>query len=127
ENGRPLIKVNGPEGFSEIAQLLAARGPGGFISFDPNTGAWYAFNGQDIPWNNDFTRKGLSFLGSPDGARGIAEDNRFAPVPRPSSQQGLYGLGPISVPSWPEQTPLAALMLLTILGGVLAVRMRKHA
>ncbi|MFH1258143.1 MAG: hypothetical protein V1658_04345, partial [Candidatus Micrarchaeota archaeon] len=77
QNGQPWLTANGPNGLAELAALIAAKGMGGMIAFDPRTGLWYALNGQDINWNQDFAKRGLSLYNTPDGTRGIPADNLY--------------------------------------------------
>ncbi|MEK6843534.1 MAG: hypothetical protein AABY04_03520 [Candidatus Micrarchaeota archaeon] len=125
QNGVPKLSAEGPDGFRELlATLLAAKGPGGMIAFDPRTGLWYALNGQDIPWNDEFAKRGLSLYNTPDGTRGIPADNLLT-YPRKGSAYDPYS-SPISIPSFPENNYLAfALMLGAIMAGVFAVRVRR--
>ncbi|MBI5224276.1 hypothetical protein HY989_00220 [Candidatus Micrarchaeota archaeon] len=125
QNGVPKLSAQGPDGFKELlATLLAAKGPGGMIAFDPRTGLWYALNGQDIPWNDEFAKRGLSLYNTPDGTRGLPADNLLT-YPRKGSSYDPYS-SPISIPSFPENNYLAfALMLGAIVVGVFAVRIRR--
>ncbi|VVB68383.1 Uncharacterised protein [Candidatus Norongarragalina meridionalis] len=120
-NGQPTLGVTGPDGIKELAALIAAKGEQGILTFNPSTGAINVYNGQDIPMNSDFASKGVGFMSDANGnTRGVPIDNPFS-VGGGSSTPTVSGL---NLPSWPEELPLAALMLIAILGGVLAVRMR---
>jgi hypothetical protein len=125
KNGQPTLSVNGPDGLAEIAALLAAKGPGGIIAFDPRTGLWYALNGQDIPWNDEFAKRGLSLYNTQDGTRGVASDNMFG-YPRNTGSGSTSTNSPFSIPSFPTNGIYALLMLATILTGVVFVRFRKE-
>jgi hypothetical protein len=123
QNGQPTLTVTDPNGLRDIAALLAARAPGGILVFDPQTGKWQLLNGQDIPLNPDFASKGLSLLGSPDGARGVARDSLLSQPRRPGRETA--GLGAFAaLPSWPEHPLALAAMLAALLAGVLFVRSR---
>lgn len=124
QNGQPTLSATGPDGLSDLAAaLLAAKGAGGIIAFDPRTGLWYALNGQDIPWNQDFAKRGLSLYNTPDGMMGVAGDNLFA-YPRQQTGSGSSG-STFSIPSFPKNEIIAALMLGLILMGVVFVRVRR--
>ncbi|HLC48045.1 MAG TPA: hypothetical protein VJI13_03130 [Candidatus Norongarragalinales archaeon] len=125
QNGQPVLSASGPDGFKELAELLALKGAGGIMAFDPRTGLWYALNGQDIPWNDEFAKRGLNFYNTPDGTRGLVGDNLYA-YPRRDTGEGNGGT-PFSIPSIPGEPPYAALMLAAIMLGVLAIRWRKLA
>ncbi|MBU1197660.1 hypothetical protein KJ765_04055 [Candidatus Micrarchaeota archaeon] len=125
QDGQPFVQATGPDGYRDIAALLAAQGPNGILAFDPRTGLWYAFNGQDIPWNPDFANQGLGYFNSEDGARGVPGSDLFAPARRTgtgdSSQNSL-----LSVPSIPDNHALLALVLISsIVLGVAVVRYRR--
>ncbi|MFH0971145.1 MAG: hypothetical protein V1835_01110 [Candidatus Micrarchaeota archaeon] len=124
ENGQPWLTATGPDGFKELAMLLAAKGAGGIIAFDPRTGLWYALNGQDIPWNQDFAKRGLSMYNTPDGTRGTASDNLLA-YPRLQGSGVGNNNNPFSIPSFPENYAYMALMIATIMAGVMFVRIRR--
>ncbi len=119
-DGKPVLSVNGP-GISELATLLAARGPNGILAFNPTTGMWELFNGQDIPWNRDFAENGLSVFGTPDGPRGVAQQSLFAP---PRREAIGYGLGPLAaMPAWPDGVWLV-IMIGAIAAGAALVRVK---
>jgi len=124
QTGNPQLSVEGP-GWKDLGDLLAAKGTGGIMTFNPSTGAITVYNGQDIPLNPDFASKGMGFSGTPEGTQGIPSNNPFG--------QNRYGTGtetrttPISLPSWPENVLLAIAMLFAILGGVAVVRYRRFA
>ena len=124
QTGFPELKVSGPDGFREIATLLAARGQGGIFVFDPTTGLAKILNGQDISLNRDFATKGISYFGTPDGTRGIPADSLVDL--RRSLAYGQSQSNPLdflAMPSIPSDNPLVALlMLLGVFGAVLAVR-----
>ncbi|MFQ5406275.1 MAG: hypothetical protein ACE5DI_03915 [Candidatus Micrarchaeia archaeon] len=126
DKGQPTINVNGPDGYKDIATLLAARGQNGIIIFDPATGTFRAINGQDISLNRDFATKGLTYVGSPEGIRGIPRDDFLGyrqPVDPDSTGGGLSLLG---LPSFPQNTLLAAVMISAILLGAIAIRTRRR-
>ncbi|MBI5229669.1 hypothetical protein HY991_06175 [Candidatus Micrarchaeota archaeon] len=118
DNGVPTAHVSGPDGFKEIAALLAARGPSGMISVTPSF--IQGFNAQDLPYNPNFMRNGASLVGSPDGTRGVPQENLLAP--RPQRSAGTSGMGPLMMASFPEEPLWIAAMLSAIVGGVLVVR-----
>ncbi len=124
KNGQPTLSASGPDGFKEIAALLAAKGPGGIIAFDPRTGLWYALNGQDIPWNQDFAKRGLTFYNTPDGTRGVAADNLYG-YSRAGGSGNAYSPG-FSITSFPENQLYAALMVFAIVLGVVAIRINRR-
>jgi hypothetical protein len=120
--GFPEINVSGPDGFKEIATLLAARGQNGIFVFDPYTGLAKILNGQDLSLSGDFASKGMSFYGTSDGTRGIAGSN-YVGLARSSGTGASSSSSPLSIPSVPfDNLPVAALMLLSLLGVVVAVR-----
>jgi hypothetical protein len=126
EGGRPVVSVTGPDGIKEVlAALLAARGPGGVLAFDPNTGNWYAFNAQDLPMNPNFAKNGISWFGGTDGAKGLPTENAFA-IPRATQAASVSPLGAFSFPSFAEGLLGVAMVALIVLG-VLAVRVRARA
>ena len=87
--GQPIININGP-GFSEKNPFLFARGPGGMWAYDPSTGMWYAYNGQGIPLDPNFAKRGMSFDGRNGGIYGVPGSNVLAP---------FLGAGRSGVPS----------------------------
>jgi phage gp45-like len=120
--GYPQISVSGPDGFKEIATLLAAKGQNGMFSFDSLTGLFKAINGQSLNLNSDMASKGMSFIGTDNGVKGVASSNylgygnQYGSSPYSTSS-------PLSVPSVPvDNMPIAALMLVLVLSAVLAVR-----
>lgn len=124
KTGAPQITVNGPDGFQEIATLLAARGDNGIFVFDPYTGLAKILNGQDIPLNRDFASSGMSFLSSPDGTKGIAS-NDYLGYPRGYTASTSAASNPLALPSVPDDNwGIAVLMLCGVLCGVLVVRQR---
>ncbi|PIO06610.1 hypothetical protein COT29_00280 [Candidatus Micrarchaeota archaeon CG08_land_8_20_14_0_20_59_11] len=121
DKGQPTLSASGPDGLKELAALLAAKGEQGILTFNPSTGAINVYNGQDIPMNSEFASKGVGFVSDANGnTRGVPIDNPFS-VSGGSSYPAGAGL---NLPSWPDELPLAALMLAVILAGVLAVRLR---
>ncbi|MFH1107509.1 MAG: hypothetical protein V1787_06485, partial [Candidatus Micrarchaeota archaeon] len=126
KDGQPTLSASGPDGFREIAALLAARGQNGILAFDPRTGLWYALNGQDIPWNQDFANKGLSYYNSADGARGVAGDNLLGPR-RTGTATDSTGSNPFALPMFPENNPaVALLMIFAVVAGAAVIRYRKE-
>lgn len=124
--GQPVVNVSGPDGIREVlAMLLAARGPGGIMVFDPKTGNWYAYNAQDLPLNPNFAKNGISWFGGPEGAKGLPTGNMFA-IPRARREAAISPLGPFAFPSFAEGL-LGAAMVALILAGVLAVRVKATA
>jgi len=123
QNGQPMLTTTDPNGLKEIAMLLAARTQNGILVFDPQTGKWQVLNGQDIPMNPDFANKGLSLLGSSDGARGVASEGLLS-MPKSSGREAAGLSAFASLPSWPTELPLLLLALLSILAGTLFIRSR---
>jgi len=124
--GYPTINVNGPDGFQEIATLLAAKGQNGIFVFDPLTGLAKILNGQDLSLSSDFASKGMSFYGTSDGTKGVASSN-YVGLARTSASAGSSSSSPFSVPSVPtDNLPVAVLMLVALLGTVVAVRAYKE-
>ncbi|MFH1107527.1 MAG: hypothetical protein V1787_06585 [Candidatus Micrarchaeota archaeon] len=127
QDGKPTLAASGPDGFRDIATLLAAKGPNGILAFDPRTGLWYALNGQDIPWNPDFANKGLSYYNSDSGARGVVGDNLFA-NPRRATGTATTASNPLALPSWPAENPVVVvLMLFSVVAGAVVIRFRKSS
>jgi hypothetical protein len=119
QNGQPMITVNNPDGSQELAALLAAKGLGGILVFDPKTGTWKAFNGQDIPWDQQFAEKGLAYMGS-DG-KGVPMDNPYANRRTGSGTTGGDN-ALLSLPGFPEDETAKGAMIALVLLGVLAAR-----
>ncbi len=121
--GFPEINVTGPDGFREIATLLAAKGQNGIFVFDPLTGLAKILNGQDLSLNSDFASKGMSFYGTSDGTKGIAGNN-YVGLARTTGSSSSGSTSPLSIPSVPidNNLPVAVLMLIALLGTVVAVR-----
>jgi hypothetical protein len=125
--GAPTLSATGPDGLKELAELLAARGQNGIMTFNPSTGAISIYNGQDIPLSPEFAKKGISFTGDAQGNTiGTPQANLFGPT-----RGGTAGSTeekaqqPFTLPSWPNDQPLlAALMLAAVLGLVLVIRRR---
>ncbi|MFA6048853.1 MAG: hypothetical protein WC792_02825 [Candidatus Micrarchaeia archaeon] len=124
DKGQPTMSVSGPDGYKDIATLLAARGQNGIIIFDPATGTFRALNGQDISLNRDFATKGLTYVGSPEGVRGVPTDNFLDYRQKPGTGDS-GGLNPLLLPSFPENAAVAGLMIATMLLGVVAIRLRQ--
>ena len=126
QTGKPMMQVTFPDGARDFGELIAARGPGGAIFFDPRTGTWYAYNGQDIPLDPAFAQRGASFYQTDRGIVGQPSEALLAGPQRqpPTSSKDLLAL--LGLPAWPEPKKDAlafAAMLAAILGGVLAVRL----
>jgi len=123
--GYPEINVNGPDGFAELATLLAAKGQNGIFVFDPLTGLAKILNGQDLSLSSDFASKGMSFYGTSDGTKGVAGNN-YVGLARSSGALSSSSASPFSVPSVPvDNLPVALLMVVSLLGAVVAVRAYK--
>jgi len=121
QDGKPTITVNGP-GIAELATLLAARGSNGIMAYNPATGTWELYNGQDVPWNRDFATNGLSVFGSADGTKGIAQASLFAP---PARTGAGYEANPLAaMPAWPEGTAFVA-MVGAIAAGAALIRLKR--
>ncbi len=122
ENGQPTLSVQGPNGLNEILPLLAARGLGGILMFDPRTGQWSAFNGQDLAMNPNFASKGQTYSADSNGnMRGVPGDSLLFP---PTRRRQTGGNTLASLPSWPEDNLGIILLVITALAGVAAVRWR---
>ncbi|MEM4255333.1 MAG: hypothetical protein QXR53_03320 [Candidatus Norongarragalinales archaeon] len=121
--GQPIINVNGP-GFKDSGLLEAAKGPGGIFTFNPSTGAITVYNGQDLPMDPRFASQGMSFIGTPEGTRGVPGTNPFAlpPADDGSFQRRRQNL---LLPSWPADALWFAAMMGVLLAGVLFVRTRR--
>ncbi|MFA6329648.1 MAG: hypothetical protein WCX64_03110 [Candidatus Micrarchaeia archaeon] len=123
--GYPEINVTGPNGYAELATLLAAKGQNGIFVFDPLTGLAKILNGQDLSLSSDFASKGMSFYGTSTGTTGVAGSN-YVGLARTTGTSSSSS-SPFSVPSVPvDNTPVAVLMLLALLGTVAAVRAYKE-
>jgi|GEM_PF-1532504 len=123
--GYPEINVTGPNGFAELATLLAAKGQNGIFVFDPLTGLAKILNGQDLSLSSDFASKGMSFYGTSDGTKGVANGN-YVGLARTTGSSSSSSSSPFSVPSVPvDNLPVAVLMLVALLGAVVAVRAYK--
>ena len=124
KSGYPTLNATGPDGFQEIAMLLAAKGQNGMFVFDPYTGLAKILNGQDIPLNRDFASQGLTFIGSQDGTKGTAGYNALTSLPYGAltgSNTGNNAL--LSLPSVPaDDLPVFVLMIGCVLCAVLAIR-----
>ncbi|OIO23924.1 hypothetical protein AUJ65_02630 [Candidatus Micrarchaeota archaeon CG1_02_51_15] len=125
QSGRPILQVTFPDGNRDIGDLIAARGQEGAIYFDPRTGRWYAYNGQDIPLDSSFAQRGAAFYQTDNGIVGQPSSNFLANPARSAvtSQGDMLSL--LGLPAWPEPSrqPFAfAAMLVAIIAGVFAVR-----
>ncbi|MBS3070401.1 hypothetical protein J4220_02745 [Candidatus Micrarchaeota archaeon] len=121
--GQPIININGG-GLKESGTLEAAKGPGGIFTFNPSTGSITVYNGQDLPMDPRFATQGMSFVGTPEGTRGVPAVNPFALSPQDDSsfqrrKQSLL------LPSWPAEALWFAAMLGIVMLGVLFVRTRR--
>ena len=121
-DGGPWLEAKGP-GLEEFLPLLAARGQNGILTFNPTTGAINVYNGQDIPLSPEFAQKGIAFSGDAAGnARGVPQDNFFAP-PAPAASQG-GGVSPLVLPSWPRELTALIAMLAVLAVSVVLVRLK---
>ncbi|MCX6767129.1 MAG: hypothetical protein NTY90_00140 [Candidatus Micrarchaeota archaeon] len=119
KDGTPMLSVNGP-GISELALLLSAKGQNGILTYNPATGAWEVWNGQDIPWNQNFAKNGLSIFGG-EAAKGTSQES-FLAIPR--GQGTGYTTSPLAaMPAWPEGAWLLAMVGAAAAGAAL-VRIR---
>ncbi len=124
ENGQPQLSVQGPNGLSELLPLLKANGYGGVLIYDPHTGQWGAFNGQDLAMNPNFAKNGQTISGRPDGSVvGQPTTNLLYPSPRTKANSGN---SLASLPSWPTETPAIALLIIITLLGVAVVRFNSN-
>ncbi len=121
--GQPIINVNGA-GLKDSGILEAAKGPGGIFTFNPSTGAITVYNGQDLPMDPRFATQGISFVGTPEGTRGIPAVNPFS---LPPSDDGSFQRrrSNLTLPAWPTEAVWFAAMLGVLLIGVLFVRTRR--
>ncbi|MFH0973807.1 MAG: hypothetical protein V1817_03420, partial [Candidatus Micrarchaeota archaeon] len=122
--GAPILHAEGPGLQDLAAALLAARGQNGIMTFNPSTGAISIYNGQDIPLSPEFAKKGISFTGDAQGNTiGIPQENLFGSTRGGTSgSTTTSGNQPFSLPSWPEDAAMAAVMLASVLGLVLVIR-----
>ncbi len=121
ENGQPTITINGP-GINELLPLLAARGLGGVLLFDPRTGQWGAFNGQDLQMNPNFATRGQTLTaGNDNTVRGFPTENFLSP---PRSKRASTTNPLASLPSVPQETPLLILFIALAVAGVAVVRFK---
>jgi len=127
QTGKPMLQVTFPNGQQDLGELVAARGQGGALFFDPRTGTWYAYNGQDIPLDPAFAQKGASFYQTDRGIVGQPSDGFLSGPQRQAATSSSDLLALLGLPAWPEPKkdalPFAA-MLAAILGGVLIIRTR---
>ena len=123
ENGQPQLSVQGPNGLSELLPLLKANGYGGVLIYDPRTGQWGSFNGQDLSMNPNFATRGQTISADSNGnVRGLPTDNLLYPQRR-TAANGSNALA--SLPAWPSETPAIAILILITLAGIAVVRFRK--
>lgn len=115
-DGKPILTYNG-----DPQNLLSAQGRNGSFYFDPNTGEYFAENGQFIPLNEKF-KQGISPTVNPDGTvSGVPASNPFAPgTSTAGGNNGLFNL-----PSLPEELLLLLLFLCCIATSIVLVRFRK--
>ncbi|MBI4406846.1 hypothetical protein HY571_02945, partial [Candidatus Micrarchaeota archaeon] len=119
ENGQPMLGVKGPNGLDELLPLLAARGFGGVLLFDPRTGQWSAFNGQDLSMDPRFATQGQTYSADANNnVRGRPGDDLLFPTRRRTTGGNAFA----SLPSWPSELPAIALLIIITLAGVAAIR-----
>ncbi len=122
ENGQPVLSTQWPDGLKEILPLLKANGFGGVLLFDPRTGQWGAFNGQDLSMNPNFASKGQTYSADANrNVRGLPIDDLMFPSRRKTT--GTNALA--SLPSWPTEFPALALLIIITLAGIAIVRWKK--
>ena len=122
--GQPIININGA-GLKDSGTIEAAKGPGGIFTFNPSTGSITVYNGQDLPMDPRFASQGMSFVGTPEGTRGVPGTNPFASSPTDDSafQRRKSSL---VLPAWPTEALWFSAMLGIIMLGVLFVRIRRE-
>ena len=130
QTGKPMLQVTFPNGNQDLGELIAARGQNGALFFDPRTGTWYAYNGQDIPLDPAFAQRGASFYQTDRGVVGQPSDGFLSGPQRQAATSSTDLLALLGLPAWPEPKkdllPFAA-MLTAILAGVLFIRTRERA
>ena len=123
ENGQPMLSAIGPNGLNELLPLLAARGLGGILMFDPRTGQWSGFNGQDLAMNPNFATRGQTISADSNGnVRGAPTDNLLMPASRRGTTSGN---ALASLPSWPEDNLSIIVLIIITLAGIAIVRFKR--
>jgi len=114
--GKPILTYNG-----DPQNLLSAQGKNGSFYFDPNTGEYFAENGQFIPLNDKF-KQGISPVVNPDGTvSGVPGQNLFAP----GTATAGAGNGLFNLPSMPEELLLLLLFMSCIAASIIIIRFKK--
>ena len=112
-DGKPVLTYNG-----DPQNLLSAQGRNGSFYFNPDTGEYFAENGQLIPLNDQF-KNGVSPTVNPDGTvSGVPGQNIFAP----SIGSGEGGLGLLNLPSIPEEASWLLIFVALMTASILFVR-----
>lgn len=112
-NGVPTLTYNGESG-----TLKNAQGKNGSFWYDPDKGLMYADNSQLIPLLEAFKQAGLEFKGRGDGtATATAGNNIFIGPQEAGATNPLANL-----PSLPENSLLAVLMIAVILSAILLIQ-----
>ena len=115
DNGVPKIQYNNqpPE------TLTTAQGRNGSFWFDPETGSWFAENGNLLPLVEAFKQGALTSVGPGGNASSVASGNNL------NIDLGKDDKGGLVVPSLPENILLLALFVLLLFGFVALIRSRK--
>ena len=124
QNGKPYLTVQAPGQAPVTSPLILARGPGGILAFDPNTGTWRIFNGQDIPLNPAFSTKGITYTGTENGVKGVPTQNLLGYAPVTAGAGGLQSNPLLALPSWPENLIALIAMIFVVLAGLLFIRFK---
>ena len=123
ENGQPQLSYSGPDELKGLEELLKAKGTGGILVYDPQTGQLYGLNGQDLAMNPRFATDGErlsrdsngNFMGNP-GSNLLLPTNK-----RISGSNGFA-----SLPGWPTELPALILAILATIAAVTAIRIKKQ-
>ncbi|MBS3063322.1 MAG: hypothetical protein J4203_05620 [Candidatus Diapherotrites archaeon] len=99
--------------------LKAAQGRNGAFYYDPETGLWYAENGQLIPLLEAFKQNGINVQGRDDGSATAKAEGNVLNV-----SLGDKGTGGslLNLPSLPEEPLALALFVLGLLAVFVCVR-----
>ena len=116
KDGAPFIQVddNKPE------VLTSAQGKNGSFYYDPETGLWYAENGQLLPLIEAF-REGIAAKVGPNGEVTATASGNALTV-----NLGKEDSGFLNLPSLPEEKALLAIMLLLLITVFVQVQRRKR-
>ncbi|MBR9707035.1 MAG: hypothetical protein GOV15_01230 [Candidatus Diapherotrites archaeon] len=116
-NGKEYMKLN--EGPWELLTKLMGRN--GSLIFDQATATWKAINGQLLPLADAFKQLGMAIAANADGTVSGSPGGNVMIYSPPAGDGGLFQL-----PWWPENPLMAVVLAISLLAGVLAVRVSEE-